>query len=98
MTIISSENPGAETRALELEVEALEIEIEELKAANTRLQIIVAENDEDFGETLDRLNECEKLLDAIYIMVKVAPGNYHGDNGYAFIRNMIAAFKDPIPF
>lgn len=89
MTIISSEKDRA--------IEALEIEIEELKAANTRLQIIVAENDEDFAETLDKLDKCEKLLDAIYEMVKVAPG-YYGDNGYTFIRNMIASVRDPIPF
>lgn len=97
MTIISNENERTETRALELQVEALEIEIEELKAANTRLQIIVAENDEGFAETLDKLDKCEKLLDAIYEMVKVAPG-FQRDNGYSFIRNMIASVRDPIPF
>lgn len=89
MTIISSERDWV--------IEALAIEIEELKAANTRLQIIVAENDEGFAETLDKLDKCEKLLDAIYEMVKVAPG-YHSDNGYGFIRNMIARVRDPIPF
>lgn len=89
MTIISSEKDRA--------TEALEAEIEELKAANTRLQIIVAENDEDFAETLDKLNQCEKLLDAIWFMVNAAPG-YVRDDGYRFIRNMIANVRDPIPF
>lgn len=80
MTIISSERDWV--------IEALAIEIEELKAANTRLQVVVAETDEDFSEVIEKLEKFEKLIETIH-SVAAAVRTSQPDAGYSIIVKMI---------